>query len=398
MIEEQKIRLVVAGRVIVINDLGKAMNEAFRQLYSSFLSNQPLNFEEFEKIATEFFNSNHIKIQETDDLTEVHRMASRHDQFFSNYGIICQWLLHQRRILDAEYAWEAALKPALTWEKQNPNCRIHKGTAFLFRGGTAINSGNLDKGYLLIHQALEEDKKTHPNARPLPNTPSLVFVTLDYKDPRQPFKVWIEGQVTFIDKLLLEYRNSYGKHLTSDDFRSRFLKGLSEISLIVLFVYTLARFYNLAETPPYAQKSDFAGQLGINLLFDVSLVIDSTIKARNPNYQNDPEYNKYYSRQILHLSDRAGLMFRQSHLDTIGTELKTRPFETILKELLDRNFNFGSGSSGFGHAEVDLAISYLLRNYGAHNVSSVQTVWQRFTELRQSLFNVLFLCVETLYP
>lgn len=383
-----------------MNDLGQSLNEAFDQLYSSFDSSHTLNFEKLEKAAPRFFDSNHIK-EKGEAQSEILRKATLHDSFFQKFTRIWIRYLDQRRLGYAEYFWKRVAELVLSWESQNLGCRIHKGTAYYFWAGTAILSGNLDKGYLLMHQALEEDKITHPNAQPLPNTPSFVFVTLDYKDPRQTFKVWVEGQVKFIDKLLLEYRNSYSKHLTSDDFRSRFLKCLSEISLVVLFAYTLARFYNLAETPSYAQKSDFAGQLEMNLLFDLALIIEVAIKQKSGIMEGTlgNQINDYLLRD-----SRINSEFTGWNNNTLGQlrDNKSKPdttFQQSLNELLSTSpFLFNDGSQLTTRAEKDLALTYLIRNRGAHYVTPVEAIWERFTKLRQSLFNVLFLCVETLYP
>jgi len=59
-------------------------------------------------------------------------------------------------------------------------------------------------------------------------------------------------------------------------------------------------------------------------------------------------------------------------------------------------FTFHDGSTLTGLAG-DLAVAYGLRNYGAHQIAFAPAVQKRFEEIRQCLFNMLFLTVETLY-
>jgi len=381
-----------------MNDLGQPMNEAFRQLYASFPTSNALNFEEVKKAAISFFDSNHIK--NTDAPSEKVRKATLHDKFFQNFTKIWLWLLNQRQLGDAEYFWELAVKPALAWESQNLGCRIHKGTAYYFWGGTAVLNGNLDKGYLLMHEALEEDIKTH--GKQLPDTPSLIFAALDYRGTLQTFRDWLLAQFKFLEELLKEYRSSYSKLLTAEELQKRFLKNPSVTPLVFLFAYTLARFFNLEKTSSYAQSSDFANQLGINLLFDLALVVEVTIKVKSEREMGAlrDQINNYLLVEPRINQEFIG--WNGNTTQKLGKNGRSRTkeiFEQTLKDLLSPDpFRFDDGSELTTVTGKDLALTYMIRNYGAHNVSPVQTVWERFTELRQSLFNVLFLCVETLYP
>lgn len=66
----------------------------------------------------------------------------------------------------AELVWERVLQPALAWEHAHPGQFVHKGTPYYFWAMTAILGRDMDRGYLAIHRALEEDIRTHRQARP----------------------------------------------------------------------------------------------------------------------------------------------------------------------------------------------------------------------------------------
>ncbi|MFB0534490.1 MAG: hypothetical protein ACETWR_05870, partial [Anaerolineae bacterium] len=263
---------------------------------------------------------------------------------------------------------------------------IHKGTPFYFWGMAAISRGELDLGYALMHQALEEDIRTHNTDHP--QTPAFAFAVLDYDNVNQAFRHWPLSLAEFLDGFLTSYCTSLNRTLQLDEFRTRFLVNPPSLDVVFLFAYTLGRFFLLDRGPDYALRSGFAGQLETNLLFDLILVIDATIRAHNPGQRS-------FSMHAVFLSGQAKLGLNQQMLQEQVNQAFESDFEAALTNLLDRGFRFRDGSSPSPIA-ADLAIAYGLRNYGAHNVSSMPAVWQRFLDMRQSLFNVLFLAVEVL--
>ena len=112
-----------------------------------------------------------------------------HDPFFGSFTIIWRFFLHQGRFRACELVWDLALKIAYEWEDKHGK-RIHKGTPYYFWGVTCILNGDLEKGFLLMHQALEEDKKTFDVDSP--TTPAYAFVTLDYEKQDQFFRHKVE--------------------------------------------------------------------------------------------------------------------------------------------------------------------------------------------------------------
>jgi hypothetical protein len=280
--------------------------------------------------------------------------------------------------------WRLALEPALEWESQHPGEFIHKGTPFYFWGMAAISRGELDLGYALMHQALEEDTQ---NTR-TPQTPAFAFAILDYDNVNQAFRHWPLSLAQFLDGFLTSYRASLGRTLRLDEFRMRFLVSPPSLDVAFLFAYSLGRFFLLDRVPDYALRSSFIGQLETNLLFDLILVIDATIGAYNPGQRD-------FSMHAVFLSGQAAIGLNQQMLQQQVNQAFQNDFEATLTNLLDGGFRFQDGSNP-SPVGTDLAIAYGLRNYGAHNVSSMSTVWQRFLDIRQSLFNVLFLTVEVL--
>lgn len=366
-------RIKTALAIFEIPGLEPAIDEAFAGLYKALVDQHPCDLGSFRQAALEFFD-------------RARGDTTLQDRFFSNFGPLASLHFSNEHWHRAENVWRMALKPAREWESQHPGEFIHKGTPFYFWGMAAISRGELDSGYALMHQALEEDIRTHNTRNP--QTPAFAFAILDYDNVNQAFRHWSLSLAQFLDGFLTSYHASRSRTLQLDEFRMRFLVSPPSLDVVFLFAYTLGRFFLLSRVPDYALRSRFAGQLETNLLFNLILVIDATIRAHNPGQQN-------FSMHAVFLSGQATLGLNQQMLQQQVNQAFQNDFEATLTDLLDGGFRFQDGSSPSPMA-ADLAIAYGLRNYGAHNASSMPTVWQRFLDIRQSLLNVLFLTVEVL--
>ncbi|MBI4685265.1 MAG: hypothetical protein HY755_08695 [Nitrospirae bacterium] len=71
-------------------------------------------------------------------------------------------------------------------------------------------------------------------------------------------------------------------------------------------------------------------------------------------------------------------------------------FDGTLRLILNGSFQFNDRTN-LSKAGADLAVTYGIRNHGAHKVTSVSTIYLQFKEIRQRLFNTLFFAVELLY-
>lgn len=366
-------RIRTARAIFEISSLEPDIDQAFTNLYRALVDQYPCDLSDFRQAALEFFD-------------RARGDATLQDRFFSNLSHLANLHFNNEHWHKAESVWRMALGPALEWESHHPGEFIHKGTPFYFWGMAAISRGELDLGYTLMHQALEEDIRAQNTERP--KTPAFAFAILDYDNVNQAFRHWSLSLAEFLEGFLASYCASRGRTLQLNELRTRFLVNPPSLDVVFMFAYTLGRFFLLNRVPGYALASSFSGQLETNLLFDLILVTDATIRAHNPDQQR-------FSMHAVFLSGQANLGLDQQMLQEQIKQAFQQDFEGTLTSLLDGGFRFRDGSSPSPMA-ADLAIAYGLRNYGAHNVSSMPAVWQRFLDIRQSLFNVLFLAVEIL--
>lgn len=366
-------QFILNGNVFTIEDLDEDTNQAFIRLHAAYLGNQPVSLQDFKNASFAFFSKQNSS-------------ATLQDKFFTNFSILWRNLIANGRLEAAEQIWQMALQPALEWEGQNAGRYIHKGTPYYFWGVTCILAGDLDRGFALAHQSVEEDRRT--SGMDFPDTPAFALATLNSSKSDQAFRSWVVEQARLLSERTAAYSNLYARSFTLDAFQRRFLNHSPNTDIIFLFVHTLARLNHLREVPEHALASAFAGQLETNLLFDLTLVLDAAIRAKNPTQWRFIDHATF-------LANRAGLQVGRDKFEEINREFQ-RDFDSTLRTLLNGAFHFRDQSTLMGDAK-DLAIAYGLRNYAAHNVSTAATVWKEFRNIEQTLLNALFLTVEQLY-
>jgi hypothetical protein len=365
-------KFIINGKRFSIKNINPQIDELFLKLHYAFIGDGVLNWDEFIEKSKEFF-------------TEVPDTGIQ-DTYFSNFTILWRNLLNSGNYDKAEEIWEMALEAALAWENENNGKRIHKGTPYYFWATTALIRGDIDKGYSLMHHALQEDIQT--SGTRYPPTPTFAFVTADFTKVEQFFRQWPLEQAQYIENRLQLYRKTTGKILTLDQFREKFLCSKVNTSIIYLLAYTISRLKKFEELPKYVFLNQFASQLQLNILFDLALIVDEAIFETNPSSWKFIDQASYVSRKCK-------LLLSKSKLKEINKSYNT-DFEKTITSLINGVYQFKDGSIPSGLSN-DLAITYGIRNRGAHKTSSVMAICGYFQVIEKMIFNILFLIVEELY-
>ncbi len=370
---KKNIQFVVGGKEININSLDATMDEAFISLYSAYYGHQTCNLSKFDTASRQFFTQYHDA------------NASLHDAYFENFTMLWNTFLTAGNYDEAERIWNLALSSSLAWEKENPNKFIHKGTAYYFWGMTALIRGDLDKGYILMHRGVEEDIRT--TGKNIPDTAGYALVSLNYENINQAFYKWVVDQVRFLNEKQNCYSSLYGRTFILDDFKKKFLSSPPNTAVSFLFAYVVARLMRMSSLPVHTLQSAFSAQVEANLLFDLLLVIDATIRFKNK------KGDKFISH-AAYLTNRIGKPLTIKQLKNINSAFQ-KDINGTLTDMIACSYVLDGHTITKLHA--DIAIAYGLRNYGAHDISSVPIVSDKYVEIEQSLFNVLFLAVDYLY-
>lgn len=365
--------------------LDDPINQAFADLFIFFFIHQPSSLDDllshlptFECSASQYFDrvanqANHIDLQ---------------DRFFSNLTIVSNTLMGRGRFAQAQAFWDRILQSTGDWERCHDS-RVHKGSPLYFWAVAAILQGEIDKGFLLMHKAYQEDVETGGtgHARALP---AFKFVTLDFDNRDQHFYQYVEHLAHYLEPFIGSYRTTSASQLDLSQFRDLFLAQPPSDQAAFSFTHTVARLAHLERLPSHTLDSDFAGQYELNCLFDLALVIEQAIKYKDPN----PDH-RYFIDFAEFLSKQSCLGLTRADLSHANKQMITN-LDSTMVGLIDRTFSFPNGAT-HGRLQCDLAIVYCLRNHAAHNVSSFPTMSEKFEDIRQSLFNILFLCVDVLY-
>jgi len=365
-------RFIVGGRIVEINSLADDLDKSFISLHSAYFGHEAFDWADFERSAIAFFDN--------------YPSAALADSYFNNFTVIWNTFLAEANFDEAERVWALALEPVFKWEATHPGARIHKGTAYYFWGMTALHRGELDKGYSLMHQAVEEDVQT--SGIPVPDSPAMALANLNYTKANQAFRPWVLRQAAFLNELQNAYSATYSRPFILDDFREKFLEVPPTTEALFLFAYVVARLMRLNALPPHGLKSRFAGQLELTVLFNLTLVIDAAIKAKNPGKWQFVDHAEY-------LLGRTHSSMSKGELSEINNSF-ILDLNAAIRAILDRTYAL-QGGRVLGGLESDISLAYGLRNHSAHDLSSAPTVWEDFRSLQQSLANVLFATVDYLY-
>ncbi len=369
----QEIRFVLGGRTFKLNALENNLDQVFIDLHAAYFGASPFNWDRLDQAAGVF-------------LSNTPNRNFAHNLYFNNFTILWNNFLGSGNFDEAERIWQMALNPVLEFESSNPGREAHKGTAYYYWGITAILRGDIDKGYTLMHQAVEEDIATTGNQ--FPDTPAYAFANLNFAKQDQTFRQWVVLQAQFLNTRLSNYSTQYARSFSLEILRTRFLNSPPSTDIVFLFAFTIARLMRLSSAPAHTLQSKFSGQLLINLFFDITLTIETAAKAKNPGGNSFINHAKF-------ISQRVNNPLTINQLKYINSEF-IRDFDGTLKATVDGSFVFPDGTP-LNRIQSDIAVAYGIRNRGGHDVSSSPTVWKEFNKIEQTLLNVLFMTVDFAY-
>lgn len=314
-----------------------------------------------------------------------------HDRFFNNFTILWHILIQNGSFFSAEQVWQLAVQIATQWETLNQSkYRIHKGAAYYFWAVTCILKEDLEKGFLLMHQALEEDKKNRPSE--LTYAPAHAFVRLDYTQQEQYFRNKILEVTEFLEQRLKLYQSSRNGVLSLDQLKSEFLDNKDLIDETFLFVYHLFHVKKLlSESKQGLTQNTYGSILMMQITFTFILVIDNVIKKK---YKDKDPHKQDLRHPIEHLSKGSNLIMDLNKLSEISNRANN-DLQSILIDLLNSKPIFKY--SKLEEIENDIGIVYALRNSAAHKIRDRPFIHQNFNNIVDRLFNVFFLVIEKLY-
>ena len=361
-----------------IEDIGQLMNQQFQKLYEHYLLGKNIDLSKFYNESSGYFDNNSL--------------VDTHDRYFNNFTPLWGLLLQQGLFFHADQLWQIAIEAAKKWEEnqQNQNYIIHKGAPMYFWGVTCILKEDLEKGFLLIHEALNEDRR-NINPDDIQGTPAYAFITLNYEQQKQYFRHKVLEISQFLEQKLNAYQASRNGRITMSELRERFLRNSHLVEQVILFVFEL--FYLkklLSENKQGLTHNVYRSMLLVQSIFTFSLLIDNIIKNK---YNNPDPHKQQFIDLLIYLSEKANLKLDKSKLLKIKEMFADDPSQTV-EDLVN---SCSILRTKIQPLEEDMALSYCFRNAAAHKIGNRPYIHVDFNNIVDRLFNLFFLAVETLY-
>ena len=164
--------------------------------------------------------------------------------------------------------------------------------------------------------------------------------------------------------------------------------------IILLFSLRKLEF----ETLKKYKKNNYSSLLHGRILFDFCRVSDRAIEYKN-RIRNHIPATRFLSfkQEIVYLSAQGitSLNLTNNNLANINNDFNQNFSKTMYDLLLGRYvLNPRRRPTDI---ERDFAISYGMRNYGAHKIKTYAVLYDRLPEISQSILNTLFLTIENLF-
>jgi hypothetical protein len=362
---------------VEIEDVGPEMAVAFQGLYAHHYLHQPMDWNGFHTAAVAYFDT-------------VRGDSEGHSAYFNNFTRVWVNLLNKGQTEAALRIWPRSLEPAYAWEANHPSERIHKGSPYYFWGGTAVLVGDLDLGFLLVHQAFEEDKLD--TALESPDLPAWKFVALEDTSPQQLFRPVVTSLAEFVAERIATYNQQCGGNLTLEAFKQKLLRNTALQDPAFYFVYALSRARRLLQIDPHLKDSVFAPLLQLNALLDFYMVLESVLQAKFPAFHQIAPLVTQFSVTYGYTVHQADASKKRPKMEIVKVAFETDPAGTLVA-LVNNTF----AATQLTSVEAALAVAPPMRNYGAHKIESQPVFTTHFAELLQLSLNSIFVTIECAY-
>ena len=207
------------------------------------------------------------------------------------------------------------------------------------------------------------------------------------EQPAQAFQSWVLEQASFFEEFIDDYAPIHHRSLSIDDIKRKFLCNPPGYDAVFLLTFTVARLREIGSLPGQAKRNPFTGQIQLNLLFDLLLVVDVTIRKKNSGQSK-------FSEQARFLLDSTGHRLTQAQFEEVHRQFKSH-FEAALQGALDGTIK--AHSLALDRMQCDVALAYELRNRGAHEVETLPTIWNDFDRVQRAIFRTLCASIDYLY-
>jgi hypothetical protein len=252
-----------------------------------------------------------------------------------------------------------------------------------------LMAGDLDAGFLYMHQALKEDQLS--SGKELPQQPALFFVTMNTRRAEQAARAIVLAYAQFLRKRMTRYRRSGRGTLTWPGFRRQVIAKPALLESLFHLVYSTARIMRLGAVRIPSGTTGFGRNLYAQALSDLCLVAEDWLGSKWRGRADD-----MFAALAVNYAASTGLALTRTEREEVRVAASSAAaWGVTCTALLDGSFRTSSGRN-FSEAEADLLLAWLVRNRSAHTVEADPLLETRFGDLEQRIFFALFRVAEYL--
>jgi len=351
----------------------------FERIYGLFSQSQLVFDSQFKQGCFNFF-AQHNNAQDHWEL---------HDHFFENLGPLWYKIESRRMIIfpkeHVEKIFDTVLEIVYEWESNNAPNTIHKGTIYYFYGVVCILNGEIEKGCLLMHQASNEDGNLNRVG-----TPSKSFISLNDLNTKQFFKNKVTTTVSFLKTFIDSYNSITNSSFDISDLRRDFLTKDEYEEKAFFFIFCIYKLENMYHRIHKKIKSNqLASFIETTIIFEFCKLFESILC-------------KYYPGKLINsipsfCSDPAvSLRIEKRDLEILNHDQKT-DFANVVTGLLNKSYQNPLLIQSPSDMECDLALVYVLRNFGGHRIQNHDVIRDNFEPLMNATLHSIILVIDKKY-
>jgi hypothetical protein len=323
----------------------------------------------------------------TTTLTNPSLAAGVVDHLFSGFTLGSIPLMQVGANNAASTIWIQVCREVWKWESAHPR-KIHKGTPYYFLGGVYLLSGNLDAGFLLVHNAIKEDVSLATvtgNTVAYKKAPAYMFASL-IDDPHN----FLFDLVTEMKQEVEKYILLYSPAIATFDFptfSSKFLQNSRLEEEKFMFIYNLETLIQQGKlSAPELVDNEFSRLRNLDVIFNLCLIVDKVLQE---HFGND-----LISQNVIDLCREANWI-NQNDLETVRTQIGFNdPPDMIVPKLLSLNLQFNGSPL---RLQVScMLLTWRLRNYGGHNLKGQNIFVSHYWDIIRTLVFALFIAISKL--
>lgn len=345
-----------------------------------------------QRLADQLFTT----IREFDEVTGDFPLSVEvTNYFFESFTALWAALLSAGGSLLAAQVMLACCELAWNWEARNQPYRIHKGTPLFFLAKAFIEAGNLDSGFLLFHNALEEDKRTYPRLPYYPQgyraAPAYLFAGLNANNPNTAMRQDVVRMRTRMDRFIQNHNSLTGATFNYSTFDSKFIQNPALEEPKFFFVFTLMSILRNEDIMrPQLVSNAFSKLRNTDTIFNLCLVIDRVFRELYPNVDYISQSVTRYCFDMSWVTEQTARRL----LAQLNYSPQDRNPDVLIPILMANGLRYRGRATN--PVMTNMMLAWHLRNYGAHNIGGSNVLVADYESVLDRLMSALFSVVESL--